>query len=103
MFIKDSDLYWLISNILLVLWYIHKNIEISNDKYRVVAIIFFNYDGLFDDLEQFANLTISNDNRIKLLKTISSTSNCDILDIENYTYKVIQYIFDLFKEFLDKY
>lgn len=63
--IKDSDLYWLITNILLVLWYIHKKIEIPNEKHRTVNIVSFNYNALFENLEQFGKLVISSDNRLK--------------------------------------
>lgn len=56
--IKDDDLYWLIINILLVLWYIYMEIEIPNDKHRNVTILPFDYSELFVNLEDFIGVTI---------------------------------------------
>lgn len=101
--IKDSDLYWLIINILLVLWYIYMGIEIPNDKHRNVTVLPFDYSELFSGLEDFIGVAISNDNRIKIMKIISSVSNQDILETENFNRKVVQYIFNLIKRFPEKY
>lgn len=101
--IKDSDLYWLITNILLVLWYIHKKIEIPNEKHRTVNIVSFNYNALFENLEQFGKLVISSDNRLKLKKIISSVSDQDVLEIASFNCKVVQYIFNLINEIPDAY
>lgn len=101
--IKDSDLYWLITNILLVLWYIHKKIEIPNEKHRTVNIVSFNYNALFENLEQFGKLVISSDNRLKLKKIISSVSDQDVLEIASFNCKVVQYIFHLINKIPDAY
>lgn len=101
--IKDSDLYWLIINILLVLWYIYMKIEIPNDKHRNVVILPFDYSELFSNLEEFIGISISNDNRIKIMKIISSVSGQDLLETENFNRKVVQYIFNLFEKFPDEY
>lgn len=101
--IKDDDLYWLIINILLVLWYIYMEIEIPNDKHRNVTILPFDYSELFVNLEDFTGVTISNDNRTKIMKIISSVSAQDILETENFDCKVIQYMFNLIERFPSKY
>lgn len=101
--IKDSDLYWLIINILLVLWYIYMEIEIPNDKHRNVTVLPFDYSELFSGLEDFIGVAISNDNRIKIMKIISSVSNQDILETDNFNRKVVQYIFNLIQRFPNKY
>lgn len=101
--IKDDDLYWLIINILLVLWYIYMEIEIPNDKHRNVTILPFDYSELFVNLEDFIGVTISNDNRTKIMKIISSVSAQDILETENFDCKVIQYMFNLIERFPSKY
>lgn len=101
--IKDDDLYWLIINILLVLWYIYMEIEIPNDKHRNVTILPFDYSELFVNLEDFIGVTISNDNRVKIMKIISSVSTQDILETENFDCKVIQYMFNLIERFPSKY
>lgn len=101
--IKDTDLNWLIRNILLVLWYIYKKIEIPNDKHRIVSILEFTYAKLFDGLEKFINTTISNENRTKIMKIISSVCEQDVLLTDNFNNKVIRYIFNLIILFPDKY
>lgn len=78
-------------------------IEIPNDKHRNVTILPFDYSELFVNLEDFIGVTISNDNRVKIMKIISSVSTQDILETENFDCKVIQYMFNLIERFPSKY
>ena len=77
-------------------------IEIPNDKHRNVTVLPFDYSELFSGLEDFIGVAISNDNRIKIMKIISSVSNQDILEIDNFNRKVVQYIFNLIQRFPNK-